>query len=139
MNYLIDTCVISEYTRKTKNERVIGWLKSIQDQDLFISVITVGEIQHGIERLPDSHRKTELQSWMSNDLIEKFGDRILTLDTQTMFVWGGLVARLEKTGHPTGLMDSLIASVALSHNLIVATRNIDDFSYTGVQLINPWN
>ena len=139
MKYLIDTCVFSEFTRKIKNERVIGWLKSIQDQDLFISVITVGEIQHGIELLPDSHRKTELQGWMNNDLLEKYGDRILTLDTQTMFVWGGLVARLEKTGHPTGLMDSLIASVALSHNLIVATRNIDDFSNTGVQLINPWN
>jgi predicted nucleic acid-binding protein len=56
-----------------------------------------------------------------------------------LFVWGGLVARLEKTGRPTELMDSLIASVALTHNLIVATRNIDDFSDTGVQLINPWN
>ena len=75
----------------------------------------------------------------NNDLIANCGDRILPLDTQTMFVWGGLIARLEKTGRPMGLMDSLIASVALSHNLIVATRNIDDFSYTGVQLINPWN
>lgn len=138
MNYLLDTCVLSEFTRRQPDRRVIDWLNAIAEEKLFISVITVGEIQRGIERLPVSHRKTELLVWMNTGLVERFAGRTVAIDAPTMFLWGSLVARLEAVGQPVGVMDSLILASALQNNLIVATRNVGDFLPGGVQVINPW-
>jgi predicted nucleic acid-binding protein len=138
MNYLLDTCVLSEFTRHQPDVRVIDWLNSIEEDKLFISVITIGEIQRGIERLPDSHRKTELLIWMNNGLFTRFAERMVSIDAPTMFIWGSLVARLEAAGQPMGVMDSLIIASALQNNLIIATRNVADFLPSGVQVINPW-
>ena len=101
-------------------------------------MITIGEIQRGIERLPDSHRKTELQLWMNNRLLTRFAERMVTIDAPTMFIWGSLVARLKAAGQTMGVMDSLILASALQNNLITATRNVVDFLTGGVQVINPW-
>ena len=138
MNYLLDTCVLSEFTRHRPEPRVIEWLDSIDEDKLFISVITIGEIQRGIERLPDSHRKTELLVWMNTVLLTRFAGRMVALDAPTMFLWGSLMARLEAAGQPMGVMDSLILTSALQNNLIIATRNVSDFLPGGVQVINPW-
>jgi toxin FitB len=138
MNYLLDTCVLSEFTRRQAEEKVIRWLDRIDEERLFISVITIGEIQRGVERLPDSARKTELLVWMNTALSERFAQRMLPLDGSTILLWGSLCARLGKTGHALPVMDSLIAATALQHNLIIVTRNLEDFSITGVQVINPW-
>lgn len=72
MNYLLDRCILSEFTRRRPERKVIHWLENIDEEMFFISVIPIGEIQHGIERLPESHRKTELLLWMNNDLIKRF-------------------------------------------------------------------
>ena len=117
---------------------MIEWLNSIEEEKLFISVITVGEIQRGIERLPDSHRKTELLVWMNTGLLKRFAERMIAIDAPTMFIWGSLTARLEAAGQPMSVMDSLILASALQNNLIVATRNAADFLPGGVQVINPW-
>jgi toxin FitB len=138
MNYLLDTCLLSEFTRRQPEEKVVRWLDQIEEEKLFISVITIGEIQRGIERLTESHRKTELLTWFNNGLIQRFGERILPLDTATMFLWGSLTARMEQSGQPMGLMDSLIVATALQNNLIIATRNVSDFLPCGVQVVNPW-
>jgi toxin FitB len=138
MNYLLDTCVISEFTRRKPDEKVTQWVDSVDEEKVFLSAITVGEIQRGIERLPESHRKTELLSWMNNSFIPRFGQRILSLETQTMFLWGSLTARMENAGQPVALMDSLIVATALQNNLIFVTRNVSDFLPCGVQVINPW-
>ncbi len=138
MNYLLDTCVLSEFTRRQPDVHMIEWLNSIEEEKLFISVITIGEIQRGIERIPDSHRKTELRSWMNNALITRFAERMVTIDATTMYIWGSLVAHLEAAGRTMGVMDSLILASALHNNLIVATRNVADFLPGGVQVINPW-
>ena len=138
MNYLLDTCVLSEFTRRQPDQRVVNWLQSIEENKLFISVITVGEIQRGIERLPDSHRKTELLVWMNGGLLNRFAGRMVVIDAPTMFLWGSLTARMEAAGKPIGVMDSLLAASALQNNLIVATRNVTDFLPCGVQVINPW-
>jgi predicted nucleic acid-binding protein len=138
MNYLLDTCVLAEFTRRQPDQRVIDWLNSIDEEKLFISVITVGEIQRSIERLPDSYRKTELLTWMNTELLTRFADRMIAIDALTMFMWGSLTARLEVAGQPMGVMDSLIVASALQNNLIVATRNVADFLPGGVQVINPW-
>jgi predicted nucleic acid-binding protein len=138
MNYLLDTCVLSEFTRRQPDQGVVDWLNSIDEEKLFISVITIGEIQRGIERLPDSHRKTELLVWMNTGLLTRFSGRMIAIDAPTMFLWGSLVARLEAAGQPMGVMDSLILASALQNNLIIATRNVTDFLPAGVQVINPW-
>jgi len=138
MNYLLDTCVLSEFTRRQPDVHVIDWLNSIDEEKLFISVITIGEIQRGIERLPDSHRKTELLIWMNNGLLTRFAERLVTIDAPTMFLWGSLFTRLEASGQRMGVMDSLILASALQNNLIIATRNVADLLPSGVQLINPW-
>jgi predicted nucleic acid-binding protein len=138
MNYLLDTCVLSEFTRHKPAEKVIRWVDSIPEESLFLSVITLGEIFHGIERLPDSHRKTELLFWMNNGLINRFNHRILSIESETMFIWGSLIARMENSGQPMSVMDSLIVVSALQHNLILVTRNSSDFLPCGVQVVNPW-
>ena len=138
MNYLLDTCVLSEFTRHQPNVRVIDWLNSIDEEKLFISAITIGEIQRGIERMPDSHRKTELLSWMNDGLITRFTERIVTIDAPTMYLWGSLVARLETVGQTKGVMDSLMIASALQNNLIIVTCNVADFLPSGVQVIYLW-
>lgn len=138
MSYLLDTCVVSEFMRRQPEPRVIRWVDGIPEDKLFLSVITIGEIQRGIARLPESHRKTELQTWMADGLIERFGQRALELDTATMLLWGSITARLASAGQPMPAMDSLIAASALRHSLTLATRNVPDFLPCGVQTVNPW-
>ena len=138
MNYLLDTCVLSEFTRRQPERQVVEWIESANETMLFLSAVTIGEIQRGIERLPESHRKTELRGWLNGGLIERFGARTLALDAQTFLVWGSLNARLEVAGQPMGVMDGLIAATALQHSLILVTRNVSDFQASGVQVINPW-
>jgi predicted nucleic acid-binding protein len=138
MNYLLDTCVLSEFTRRKPEQKVVHWVDSIDEDKLFLSVITIGEIQHGIVRLPESHRKTDLLVWLNNELIKRFDQRIIPLDTPMMLLWGNLTAQMESTGQPMAVMDSLIIATALQNNLIVATRNVSDFRPCGVQVINPW-
>ena len=130
--------MLSEFTRRQPEQKVLEWLEQIPEEKLFLSVITIGEVQHGIERLPSSQRKTELLLWLNNALIERFEGRILPLDTATMLVWGTLTAQMERTGRPTGSMDGLMVATALRHQLIIATRNTSDFLPCGVQVINPW-
>lgn len=138
MNYLLDTCVISEYTRRQPEKKVLSWVDATSEEHLFLCAITIGELQRGIERLGESKRRTELMTWLNGSLVPRFAHRILPLDAETMFLWGSMLARLESSGHPTPVMDSLIAAAAMQNNLILVTRNSEDFIHTGVQLLNPW-
>ena len=139
MNYLLDTCVISEYTKKHPEQSVLEWVANCVESDLFLSVLTIGEIKRGIERLSESERKTTLQSWLNDDLQTRFGHRLVDVDADVMLTWGALMAQLEKIGRILPFANSLIAATALRHNLILVTRNVSDFDGAGVQIINPWN
>lgn len=139
MNYLLDTCVLSEFTRRKPDEKVLAWFERVEEEKLFLSAITIGEIQRGVARLPDSPRKGELLLWMNDGLIERFGRRVLPVEAQTMLLWGSLTARMESAGRPMGVIDSLIGALALQHNLILVTRNVSDFLACGVQVANPWD
>jgi len=138
MSYLLDTCVLSEFTRRQPQERVVRWLSQADEDTLYLSVLSLGEIQHGIERLQDSPRKEALHTWLMNELIPRFNQRILPLDLSTMLAWGKLVAQLERQGRKLPAMDGLIAATALIHNLVLVTRNTADFHPCGVALFNPW-
>lgn len=138
MSYLLDTCVISELVAKQPNPKVVAWIDSIDDERLYLSVITLGEIERGVERLADSQRKQTLRSWLEMELPMRFAGRILNIDADVMRVWGRLTAQLERQGRPLPAIDSLIAAIAIHANLQIVTRNENDFSGTGVSIINPW-
>ena len=138
MRYLLDTCVISELVARQPDAGVVQWVDSIDEDRLFLSAISIGEIKKGIEKLANSRRKSTLAEWLEDDLLIRFQDKILPIDTQVMLVWGELTATLEKRGRRMPAMDSLIAAVALRGGLHLVTCNEDDFAYSGVSVINPW-
>ncbi len=138
MNYLLDTCVISELVSKRPNQAVIDWIDSIDDDHIYLSVITIGEIKKGIEKLPDSARKEQLTEWLEEDLLSRFQGRIVGVETAVMLTWGTLTAKLEQQGTPMPAIDSLIAAIALHGNLALVTRNVQDFHESNLILFNPW-
>ena len=138
MNYLLDTNVISELVAKHPNANVLEWVRSLDEECLYLSVITIGEIKKGIEKLPASTRKDELNAWLVNDLLKRFERRLVMVDVDVMLAWGELTARLERNGRIMPAMDSLIAALAWVGNLTLVTRNTDDFDGVGINLMNPW-
>ncbi len=135
MSYLIDTNVISELFRSTANPKVISWFNQVSEDSLYISVLTIGEIRKGIEKLPESRRKEEIRIWLENDLQIKFNGRILSIDQQIANRWGRL---LNEVNRPVPAIDSLLAATALHYDLRLVTRNLNDFEYPSLQVINPW-
>ena len=138
MNYLLDTNAISELVAKHPDQNVLGWVQGVDELLLNLSVITIGEIKKGIEKLPASPRKQELADWLEQDLLERFRDRIVPLDIHVLLCWGELAARLEISGKPMPAIDSLIAATALQGDYVLVTRNTADFEYIGVRTLNPW-
>ena len=138
MNYLLDTCVISKLVKKKPDVNVVNWIDAAEESSLFLSAITIGEIQKGIEKLPNSKRKTSLRQWLSGQLLARFAGRIAAIDTEVMLTWGQLAARLDQQGIPMPAVDSFIAATALHGNFTLVTRNEDDFKHTGLSILNPW-
>ena len=138
MNYLLDTCVVSEFAKRAPSPNVIRWLAEVDENKLFLSVITLGEVRRGLERLSDSPRKVQLNEWLNEELIRRFSSRLVQIDSEVMLLWGGLTARLEKEGKAMPVIDSLIAASALYHHLYLVTRNVSDFAHTDLPAINPW-
>ncbi|GAB1539058.1 type II toxin-antitoxin system VapC family toxin [Scytonema sp. NUACC21] len=138
MSYLLDTCVISELIAKQPNQQVIEWIDALNPDSVYLSVITIGEIYKGIEKLPLSKRKTELHSWLNDELLIRFSNKILAIDINVMRTWGTLNGRLELNGQRMAAIDSLIAALALHEDFTLVTRNKADFQQACVKLINPW-
>jgi len=138
MNYLLDTNVISELISRQPNKRVVEWLDRLDPNTIYLSVITIGEIRKGIEKLPASKRRDKVREWLEADLLLRFQGRILNITTEVMLIWGELTGRLEKEGRRITAIDSLIAAIALQGNYHLVTRNEHDFQHTGVKIINPW-
>lgn len=137
MNFLLDTCVISELASGNPNKAVVNWIDELDDGSVFISVITIGEIKRGIERLPDSRRRKKPEEWLDQILV-RFERNILSLDVDIILCWGRLTSELDKAGAPIPALDSLIAATAAFHELTLATRNTVDFKRTGIALLDPW-
>jgi predicted nucleic acid-binding protein len=138
MNYLLDTCVVSELTKKQSNQNVIIWIETIEEQHLFLSVLTLGEIEKGIAKLPLSLRKSHLKIWLEQDLTLRFENRILNITPEISRYWGNVQGELEKQGKPMPIIDGLIATTALVHDMILVTRNVDDVARSGVKIHNAW-
>ena len=138
MRYLLDTNVIFELVARQPNPAVLAWIEALDQTAIYLSVITIGEIRRGVERLPESARRDRLQDWLTDDLLVRFGDRIVPVDVGVMLVWGAMVARLTNEGRPLSAMDSLIAAQSIHHGYSLVTRNESDFRNTGVNVVNPW-
>ena len=138
MNYLLDTNVVSEWTKQRPDPGVVAWLAETDEDRIFISVITLAELRHGIERLPLGARRGRLDSWLSNDLPSRFETRILPVDEETANCWGKIMARGQAAGRPVSAMGAFIAAIAERHDLSLVTRNVSDFEALNLQLINPW-
>jgi len=135
VSYLIDTCVLSELRKRRPHPGVIAWIESRPATSLYISVLTLGEIRKGIERLADGERKFSLLDWLETELPRFFVGRIVPIDFEVADRWGRLVA---KAGRSLPTIDSLLAATALVHDLVLVTRNVKDFSYAALKIVNPW-
>lgn len=138
MKALLDTCVISELVSKKPNTGVVEFVDSLDADDIYLSVLTIGEIIKGIEKIPDSPRKVQLRSWLRDDLLARFHGKIIPLGTDIIVEWGILTARLETQGKPMPAIDSLIAATVLTDKMTLVTRNVKDFNASGVDVLNPW-
>ena len=134
MSFLVDTCVLSELVKPRPSPRVSEWCSAAPPETLFVSVLTLGEIRKGIEKLPQGRRRARIVAWLERELPAWFEDRMLPVDAGVANEWGRLMAR--RGSLPA--IDGLIAATALHHRLAVVTRNESDFAASGVDLLNPW-
>jgi predicted nucleic acid-binding protein len=136
VKYLLDTNVISEMQKTSCNENVRSFIETLTWEDMYLSVITAGELCYGIEKLPSGKKKHDLSIWLYSKLPEWFNRRIIEIDTEVMLEWGKIRARTKKT---LTFADSIIAASSIVHHMFIVTRNVKDFDeIDGINLINPW-
>lgn len=138
MRYLLDTCVISEITKPRPATRVLTWLDTQEELTLYLSVITFGELQKGISKLPASRKRQQLQQWVDRDLTRRFTGRILGVDCEVALRWGTMAGAAEQQGQPLPVLDGLLAATAVVGGLTLVTRNTAHVQATGVPLFDPW-
>ena len=138
MSWLLDTCALSEYAKKAPAPEVIAWLDEQDEASLFISVITLGEIEKGILKLrkADPRRSQKLTAWLGK-VEQRFAGRTLPLDIAALHVWAQIAAHSELAGQPLPVMDALLMATAQCHGLTMVTRNVQDFA-PYPQVFNPW-
>ena len=138
MRFLLDTCTISELVKPAPDPGVLKWFSQQDELALYLATVSLGELKRGIEKLAAGKRKTFLQNWLTENVIQRFGDRVLPLGSDVCLRWGEMQAQLEKQGKPMPAIDGMIAATALHHQLTVVTRNTKDVKASGVGLFNPW-
>ena len=138
MSFLLDTNVVSEWVRPQPDRNVISWLAEVDEDRVFISVISFAEIRRGVEMLAAGRRHERLATWLAEELPVRFEERILDIDRQVADTWGVLMARGQKIGLTLGSMDAFVAATAEAHGLTLVTRNVKDFRRLGISLLDPW-
>jgi predicted nucleic acid-binding protein len=137
--FLLDTNVLSEFNRRGDPDPLVReWLEASDPNSLYVSVVTFGEILLGVELLPQSKRRAQLEQWLERDLRDWFEGRILAVDHIIADRWGVLRAEAQLRGRPLSVVDAIIAATASQHNLSLVSRNVTDFAITGLAVVNPW-
>jgi predicted nucleic acid-binding protein len=139
VSFLLDTNVVSEWTKPVPDQGVMAWMKTTDEDRVYLSVITLAELRNGVERLPQDQRRARPEHWLDHELPERFSRRILGVDERVAHAWGRLVARARSAGRPIGIMDAFVAATAEVAGLAVVTRNVSDFVPTGISVHNPWS
>jgi toxin FitB len=134
---LLDTNVLSELRRPKPSKSVVNFTANLSQEEIFTSVISIGELAFGISRLPAGRRSRELIEWL-RELEVVLGERIIAPDVETALIWGELSARLMQSRRIITTADSWIAATALRHGMTLTTRNVRHVQYTGLELINRW-
>ena len=120
------------------NDNVLSWFESQSEKTLFLSVVTIGEIEKGIYQLPASKKRTLLETWLFDELVPGFHGRIFEINRKIMTAWAKMSADLKTKGIVRPSFDSLIEATALHHQLILVTRNVKNFQNSPVTILNPW-
>jgi predicted nucleic acid-binding protein len=136
--FLLDTNCISEVVRSKPEPRVLEWFAAANETLLYLSVLTLGEIRNGVAALPQSKRRTHLETWLEVELGSRFSGRILSVDAAIADRWGLLAAEAKLRGKPLSAIDGLLAATALQHNLTIVSRNLSDFASAQASVLNPW-
>ena len=132
MKYLLDTDVISQYKKVPPHPGVDAWLEATAQSDLYISSITMAELWYGVHLTPAGKKRSALQKWLEEEVPAQFSDRILSFDPECSSTYGRLLARAQKRGHNAGVLDTMIAAIAVANGMTVAKLNRKDFEWLGV-------
>src|SRR4029077_13299923 len=138
MSFLLDTNVLAEPMKERANSGVLAWLSQVNEDQVFVSVVTITELGYGVERLTTGKRRERLDAWLRKDLISRFEGRILPVDLRVADSCGGRMRRSEIIGRPIEARDAFIAATAQAHGLTLVTRNTSDFEPTLKAIISPW-
>lgn len=139
MGWLLDTCVLSEYVRRQPDPRVIAWLDAQDESELFVSRLTIAELQRGVFKAQarEPARGRKLAQWLAR-LVTRFEGRIHAVDAETLTLWAQLGAEAEREGQPIATIDALLMATALRNGHTVVTRNVADFARYP-RVLNPWS
>lgn len=135
---LLDTNILSELRRPKPEPKVLTFIAEQSLDLLFISTVTLAEIQFGIELVPGAGKRAELTEWLAHKVRPMFDQRVLPVSEDVMFKWRLLVEDGRKTGHTYSQPDLIIAATALQHGLTLVSRDVGAFERTRVPLLNPW-
>jgi predicted nucleic acid-binding protein len=138
VSYLLDTNVVSEWVKPHPSPGVIRWLADVDEDRVYLSIVTLAELRHGVDRMPAGQRRTWLDQWLQNDLLQRFEGRVLGIDAEVASTWGRVMAQRQAIGRPIGVMDAWIAATAVVRQLALVTRNVDDFVGVPLETVNPW-
>ena len=138
MKFLLDTNVVSEWVKPRPDDGVVAWMNEVDEDRVFLSVISLAELRHGVERMPTGARRRQLDEWLKEELPLRFEGRVLLIDRVIAEAWGRILARCETAGRPINTMDGFIAATAEAHRLVLVTRNVSDFESSVKEMVNPW-
>ena len=138
IGFLLDTNVLSDLARAGADESVARWADRQPAASLFISEVSVGEIEKGINKLPRSRCRQQIEGWLQQLLAVDFAGRVIAVDRAIWVTWGRLSGEALRRGRSLPALDALVAATAIEHDLVLATRDTSVLRTTGVRLIDPW-
>lgn len=138
MSLLLDTNVVSEWSKAEPSRAVQDWFEGVDESSVFLCIVTLAGIRYGIELMPEGRKRRDLWQWLHRDVTDRFDGRLIPIESRVAEKWATLMAQEKMAGRALKALDGFIAATALVHGLALVTRNVRDFQGLGLNLINPW-